>query len=76
MSGFLRLGKSDFIKGLVVVIATAVIKTLLDIFQAPGFDLFLIDWGSVLSIAITAGFGYLGKNLLSTENGKLFGKIG
>lgn len=87
-SGFYKLTSNDFIKGAVVAIGaaifTSVIAVLDSVINTPNFDVFAVDWGTVLhmviNVAIVSGFGgftgYLGKNFLSDSNGAVFGSIG
>lgn len=70
----------DFAKGVTTAVFVAVIVAIVDIVQQPGFDLFSVDWGSlikvILNTAIVIFFAYLAKNYMSDESGKVFGKIG
>lgn len=75
-SDFFKLDSSDFVKGLVVAVAAAVFATLAQWFNAPGFDYANFQWALLAKIALTAGISYLGKNLVTAKNGKIFGKIG
>lgn len=74
-----RLGWRDLVKGAVTAVIAAVVVTLYGVVTQPGFDLFAADWNAIAVTAINAAFagffGYVGKNLLSDESGKLFGKI-
>ena len=78
-SKFLRLNINDVVRGLITAIFTAVIVTLYGAVNQAGFDIFTADWGVIASTALSAGFsafiGYLGKNVMTAENGKVFGKI-
>ncbi len=76
MSSFGKLNFSDLGKGLVVAVLGAVFSVLAQGLNAPGFDFATFDWGEVLKLAISTAFAYLVKNVLSDENGKVFGKIG
>ena len=73
-SAFLKLNRSDFVKGLVVFVGAAVFTELGSLLSAPGFT--NLDWHEVLRIAVVSAFSYLGKNLVSDNQGKIFGKIG
>lgn len=75
-SEFLTLGKSDFIKGLALVVIVAVLGSLQQGLTTFGFDFASYNWAEIIKVAVTAGVGYLGKNLLTTSDGKLLGKIG
>ena len=69
-----RLNLRDFALGLVVAVLSAVFVTLGNTMNAPGFDFQSFDWNTVLSVAISAGIGYLSKNLITAENGKILGR--
>lgn len=75
-----RLTSNDLIKGVMTAIFAAVVVAVYGVVMTPGFDLFMTDWNGVLHLAINAAFGglvgYLGKNFLSDEQGKVFGRIG
>ncbi len=79
-SEFFSLGKSDVVRGLVTAIFTAVIVALASIAQQPGFDVFAMDWSAVAHTAFNVAFitltGYLTKNFISDQNGKVLGSIG
>jgi hypothetical protein len=72
-----ELGKSDFVKGLIVAVLGAIFTTLSGIFSQAGFDVFSANWGVILGDVlkvITATFvGYLGKNFFSDEDGNFAG---
>lgn len=53
----------DALKGLVVAVITAVLSTIYATIEQGG-DLFDINYLSILKIALTAGIGYVLKNLL------------
>lgn len=72
-SDFLKLNWSDFSKGIIVAILTAVLTYIANALQVSGLNL---DWQQVLSVAIIAGIGYLSKQFLSDSEGKVLGKIG
>ena len=76
MSGFLKLNFSDISKGLVVAVAIVVLGGLQQMVTAHGFDFASYDWSSLFDLAWKAFVAYLSKNLLTDENGKVFGKIG
>lgn len=72
MSQFLKLNWSDFSKGIIVAILTAVLTYIANALQVSGLNL---DFSQVLSIAITAGISYLAKNLLTDSEGKVLGRF-
>lgn len=75
MSKFLNLGKSDFIKGGVVIVLGVVLGALQEGLQTHGLNLGEYDWLGILDVAWKAAAIYLSKNFLTAENGKVFGKI-
>ena len=70
MSQLWKLTKSDYLKGLVVVIIAAVLTVILQTLQNSQ----QIDWNQVLTTGLIAGLGYILKNLATDESGKLGGK--
>lgn len=72
-SAFLTLDKNDFLKGLVVAILAAVLTSLANLFNAPGFAFGGINWSQVATIALMSGISYLSKNLLTTQTGSFLG---
>jgi hypothetical protein len=70
---FLKLNRSDFAKGLILAVITAVLGALYQLLQTKGFALTGIDLQELLKIALTAFVGYLSKNLLTNSSGE-FGK--
>ena len=71
-SGLFKLNFQDLGKGLVM----AVIAALLSYFSNPSLDLKAIDWNYIFHVALTSGLAYLGKNLISDQNGAVLGKFG
>jgi hypothetical protein len=73
------LGYGDFAKGVITAVFVAVIVAIGGIVEQPGFELFSVDWGSlikvILNTAIVTFFAYLAKNYMRDESGKVFGKI-
>ena len=76
MSAFLKLNLSDLSKGLVVAILAAVLGVFQQAVQTHGIEFNAYDWVGVLDVAWKVAVAYLSKNLISDENGKVFGKIG
>lgn len=74
-SKFLRLDLRDVAKGLALAVITVVIGAIQQALTKHGFDFGAYDWVAILNIAITAGVAYLTKNLISTSDGKVLGKI-
>ena len=78
-SAFLRLNSNDFVKGAVTAVAAAIVFAVAGFFQQADFNVFSADWGiiftSALNAAIAGFVGYMSKNLVTDNNGKVFGKI-
>lgn len=75
MSSFFRLNSKDFAKGLVVAVLAALAAYFAQVLNVPGFDFVDIQWDEIARIAVMAGLSYLGKNLVTTKDGKVFGAI-
>ena len=75
-SAFLRLNVGDLVRGIIVAILGSVFAYLLPIFNAQDFQWTQIDWNLVMKIAMSSLVGYLAKNWMTDENGKVLGKIG
>ena len=75
MSGILKLNLADLGKGGLTAVFTAVVLALGTAVQSGNFNLFSYDWASLLKLALSAGVGYLVKNLL-TDNSRNFLGIG
>lgn len=87
-STLFTLNSSDFIKGVTTAVLAGLVlavgTVLHGVIIAPGFDIFSIDWSSVLHDMVNAaivgaegGFaGYIAKNFLSDENGAVLGAFG
>lgn len=76
-SPLLKLGSHDIVKGAITAVLAAVITVLYGVVSQAGFNVFEADWGVILTNvmqgALTAFVAYLGKNLLSDENGDFMG---
>ena len=82
------MGSSDFIKGLftavIAAVVVAIVSALHSVFAVPDFDILTVDWPLVLHTMLNAAIlaaegafaGYIGKNLLSDENGAVLGRWG
>lgn len=71
MSGLFRLGWKDLIKGAVVTVLSSVLSMVLD--SLNGMSPF--DLKKLGVIALSTFVGYLLKQLVTDEQGKLAGKI-
>jgi hypothetical protein len=78
-SPLLKLNSGDFMRGAATAVFAAVVAALYGIVYQEGFDLFSADWLSIgkliTNAAIYSFMGYIGKNLMTADNGKIFGKI-
>lgn len=66
---------SDWSKSLVLAVIVAVLNGLLQLLNAKGLDLTMVDWKELGTVALTALVGYLVKNVASDGNGRFLGKI-
>jgi len=80
MSQLFSLNARDFIRGAVVAVLTAVVVTLGSAFTQAGFDFFNAEWQPIINDALKSGVGafvgYLTKNFLSDDRGRVMGEIG
>lgn len=74
-SNMFSLNVQDLAKGLIVAVIAAVVTTLANAMNVPGFDFETFNWSTLLSVAVSAGIGYLSKNFLSDSSGKFGGVI-
>lgn len=86
--GIFKLGQNDLVKGLFTAVFGAVLTSVLvvlgGIINTQGFDLWLVDWGTVwhmvANVSVVSGFGaftgYIFKNFVSDKNGAVFGVAG
>lgn len=75
-SAFLKLKSNDFVRGAVVAVLAAVFTVLAQWFNAPGFDYADFNWPELAKVATGAFVAYMSKNLVTSSNGKVFGRIG
>ena len=73
VSDFLRLAKSDYIKGLIVAVATAVLATAYEILQS-GISLSKAQLILIGKTAIAAAIAYLIKNGLTNSKDQFLTK--
>jgi hypothetical protein len=73
MEKILKLGQSDLVKGLVMAVLTPVVGYVYQIVNAGSFA---FDFEKLGMLAISGLLGYLLKNVMTAENGKVLGKIG
>lgn len=75
-SALFKLNTGDFARGAAVAIIVACLGGMQQMLTGHGFDFGAWDWGMILNLGITAFAGYITKNYLSDDTGKVFGKIG
>lgn len=70
-----KLKNVDAIKGLAIAVLAAVFTWLAQVLNVPGFDFATFNWGELFRIAIVAAVAYFSKNLLTADDGRLFGTL-
>ena len=76
LSNFFNLNRYDVIKGAIVAGGVALLTVLTDALSGCAFDLACYDWGNIWAVTWKATAVYLSKNFLTTEDGKVLGRIG
>jgi len=74
MSKFLSLNWSDFLKGSVVALITALVTSITNMLDSGLFPKTKQEWISILVTSFTAWVSYLLKNLITNVNGELLKK--
>ena len=74
MSKLFSLNQGDLLRGIVVAVLSGVLTLLLELLKNKGLVLNLEDLSTIINVAISSGLGYILKNLLTDEEGKLGGK--
>lgn len=76
-SKLFNLNGNDLFKGAVTAVLAAIITVLYGVVSQAGFNVFEADWGVILTNviqgALTAFIAYIGKNVLSDEDGDFLG---
>lgn len=71
------LNLGDLFRGLVVAVLTGAFLAIVGVIGSSGFDVFSADWLSIGKSSVNGGFaaliGYLVKNFLTANNGKVGG---
>jgi hypothetical protein len=70
-SGLFKLNLSDFLKGALVAILTAVIGALYALVQSGTFPTTFAELQPVLVAAVTAFLAYISKNLVTNSQGEV-----
>lgn len=75
-----KLGSNDIIKSIITAVFAAVVVAIGGIVTQPGFDVFTVDWASVLklvvNVSISVLLGDISRRFMTDDNGKLLGRIG
>jgi hypothetical protein len=75
-SSSFTLNKSDRLKSVAIAVIAAVLAALQQALAAHSFDFVAYDWAGILDLSLKVAGAYLVKDLFSTKDGKVFGKIG
>lgn len=70
-SEFLKLNNRDWLKGLVMVVISAVLTIALEVLQTGSLS---FDWNKIAVVGLTAGVAYILKNLGTDKDGKMLGE--
>lgn len=70
-SSLFTLNKTDFVKGLVIAVLTAVITVVYTTVQTGSFT---FDWKEISVAALSAALAYITKNLLTNSNDQFLTK--
>jgi hypothetical protein len=73
-SSFLTLGISDFWKGLIVVVLTAVLTSIYQLIEAEGLNITWAQVKVIISASLLAGIAYILKNLTTNNKGEILKK--
>ena len=75
----MKLNSNDFIRGAATAVFASIVAVIYGVVFKEGFDLFSVDWAEIARMVVNAAIysfvGYMSKNMLTAENGKIFGKI-
>lgn len=75
-SSMFKLNTADFAKGLALAVIVVVFGAVQQGLTAHGFDFAAYDWAGIGKIAVVTAVSYITKNFFSTQDGKVFGRIG
>lgn len=70
-SEFLKLNNRDWLKGLVMVVISAVLTIVLEVLQNGSLS---FDWNKIAVVGLTAGVAYILKNLGTYQDGRMLGE--
>ena len=69
-SKLLKLGKNDYVKGLIVAILTAVLTAIYQTLTTG----YVVSYKEVATVSVISAIGYILKNLGTNENGEILKK--
>lgn len=73
-----KLKWMDWVRGLVVAVFTGAWISVMGLFGYD-FNVFTADWHAIGELAVNGGFlalaGYISKNLITADNGKILGVL-
>jgi len=72
-SALMKLNSNDLIKGGILVVIVSVLDAIQQGLTVYGLNFAAYNWISIEQVALTAGVGYLVKNLLTNSNGSVLG---
>lgn len=70
-SKFLRLKLSDWMKGLLIAVLTAVLTCVYSFIEQGDIDFTKADWKLIIIAGLGAGISYILKNLATNSEGKV-----
>lgn len=70
-SEFSKLNNRDWLKGLVMVVISAVLTIALEVLQNGSLS---FDWNKIAVVGLTAGVAYILKNLGTYQDGRMLGE--
>ena len=72
MSKLFSLQAQDFVKGLIIAIFAPVVIYLGQVLQAATTGgTFLVDWGMLVKLGLSAGIAYIVKNYITNSQGQV-----
>lgn len=75
MSPLWKLGKNDYIRGLIVTVVAAALGVVIQALKANGLHFYPGAWEQIITAALVAGLSYLLKNLSTDDFGRLGGRF-
>ena len=75
MSGFLKINFKDLANGVTIVVLGVIFGSLQQALETKGLNVMEYDWAGIITLSVEAAMLYLSKKFLTTEDGKLLGRI-